>query len=344
MTTTRVAPGPTRPDTSRNRPGRGAAAALALLLAAGPVAVPVLATVMPVLVTAPAEARPGGGMSMGSRGSRTYMAPPSTATNPGGAAPFSRSLTPQSGYGQQGYGQGGYGGMQGRSHPLAAGLMGGLLGFGLGGLLLGHGFFGGGYGGGFGGGSLLGLLIQIAIIAFIVRWLFRRFAGNRMAGASAGNGGGYGGPPPMGGVSGGPAMRPGAGLAITPTDYQQFEKALLDIQQAWSMQDLRSLSRFATPEMVSYFSDQLSDLTSRNLRNVVSAVHMENGDLSEAWSEGGREFATVAMRYSLIDVTTDLTGRVVDGSPNERQIVTELWTFVRARGGSWLLSAIQQAR
>ena len=46
---------------------------------------------------------------------------------------------------------------------------------------------------------------------------------------------------------------------------------------------------------------------------------------------------------TVIDVTTDLTGRVVDGSPNERQTVTELWTFVRARGGSWLLSAIQQA-
>ncbi|WP_419728661.1 Tim44 domain-containing protein [Lichenicola sp.] len=342
MTTTRVVSGSARPDASRNRPRRRSAAALAVLLAAGPIAAPVLATSM--LVSVSAEARPGGGMSMGSRGSRTYMAPPSTATNPGGASPFSRSLTPQNGsqngYGQNGYGQSGYGGM--RSHPLGAGLMGGLIGFGLGGLLLGHGFFGGGYGGGFGGGSLLGLLIQIAIIAFIVRWLFRRFGASRMAGASGGPGYG-GGIGPVGGMTGNGA-RPGTNLAITPTDYQQFERALLDIQQAWSMQDLRSLSRFATPEMVSYFSDQLSDLSSRNLRNVVSAVRMEQGDLSEAWSEGGREFATVAMRYSLIDVTTDLTGRVVDGSPNERQMVTELWTFARARGGSWALSAIQQGR
>lgn len=333
MTTTRVVPGSTRPAALRNHSRRGAAAALAMLLAASPIVAPVLAT---AFVSVSAEARPGGGLSMGSRGSRTYSAPPSTATNPSGASPFSRSLTPQSG--QPGYGQGGYGGM--RSHPLGAGLMGGLIGFGLGGLLLGHGFFGGGYGGGFGGGSLLGLLIQIAIIAFIARWLFRRFARNRMARTPGGPG--YDGIGRMGAVGGG-AGGPGT-LAITPTDYQQFERALLDIQQAWSMQDLRSLSRFATPEMVSYFSDQLSDLASRNLRNVVSAVRMEQGDLSEAWSEGGREFATVAMRYSLIDVTTDLTGRVVDGSPNERQMVTELWTFVRARGGSWLLSAIQQGR
>ncbi len=35
------------------------------------------------------------------------------------------------------------------------------------------------------------------------------------------------------------------------------------------------------------------------------------------------------------------SGRVVEGgSPSE---TTELWTFMRARGGNWLLSAIQQA-
>jgi predicted lipid-binding transport protein (Tim44 family) len=50
------------------------------------------------------------------------------------------------------------------------------------------------------------------------------------------------------------------------------------------------------------------------------------------------------MRYSMIDVTTDASGRVVDGSPNERVSVSELWTFVRNRGGSWFLSAIQQSR
>jgi predicted lipid-binding transport protein (Tim44 family) len=34
------------------------------------------------------------------------------------------------------------------------------------------------------------------------------------------------------------------------------------------------------------------------------------------------------------------SGRAVEGG--ERNEVTELWTFVRARGGDWLLSAIQQ--
>jgi predicted lipid-binding transport protein (Tim44 family) len=33
------------------------------------------------------------------------------------------------------------------------------------------------------------------------------------------------------------------------------------------------------------------------------------------------------------------SGRVVEGGPDE---ATEVWTFLRARGGHWLVSAIQQ--
>ncbi len=306
------------------------AASLALALGLAPVAAPIVVGLVPVA----ADARPGFGGSFGSRGSRTFSAPPSTATNPGGASPFARTLTPRQGPYAPAYG-GGYGGVA-RAHPFGAGLAGGLLGAGLAGMLFGHGFFGGGYGygGGFGGAGLFGLLIQLAILFFVGRWLFRRFTGARAVA----------GPGAVPFAAAAAARGSGSAIPITPADYGQFEQALLDIQQAWSMQDLRALSRFATPEMVSYFSEQLSDLSSRNLRNAVSAVRMEHGDLSEAWSESGRDFATVAMRYSMIDVTTDLTGRVVDGSPNERQTVTELWTFMRARGGSWLLSAIQQAR
>jgi len=36
------------------------------------------------------------------------------------------------------------------------------------------------------------------------------------------------------------------------------------------------------------------------------------------------------------------TGRVVDGDPSRAQEVTEFWTFRRSRGGTWMLSAIQQ--
>jgi predicted lipid-binding transport protein (Tim44 family) len=95
--------------------------------------------------------------------------------------------------------------------------------------------------------------------------------------------------------------------------------------------------------MLSYFAEQLADNTSRGVVNQVSDVKLEQGDLAEAWREGGSEYATVAMRFSLVDKTVDRTsGKLVDGS-DEKHEATELWTFLRSPGGRWILSAIQQA-
>ena len=78
--------------------------------------------------------------------------------------------------------------------------------------------------------------------------------------------------------------------------------------------------------------------------NEVSDVKFQDGDLSEAWREGDMEYATVGMRFSMVDVTKErATGRIVEGSTSPVQI-TEVWTFRRDRGDDgWKLSAIQQA-
>ncbi len=190
-----------------------------------------------------------------------------------------------------------------------------------------------------GGGSFIGLLIQLALLFFIGRWLFRTFLQRQPA--FAGPGGMGQGAPPSAPPSGGRGLPP---ITITQADYTAFEQLLQAMQGAWSAQDLNTLRTIATPEMAGYFSEQLSELTSRGLRNSVSAVRLEQGDLAQAWSEGSREYATVAMRFSMIDVTYDAQNRVVDGSPTERQVVTELWTFLRNPSGRWILSAIQQTR
>ena len=229
-----------------------------------------------------------------------------------------------------------------------SGLMGGLIGAGIGGLLFGGGFFG--HGLGFGG--FLGFLLQIFLIVMLGRFLWRRFMGGQSV--FAGGPGLYarGGAP--GGIMGGamagggapPPPRPSSGppVAITQADFQEFEQLLQAAQAAWSVRDLNALRGMSTPEMVGYFSEQLSDLASRGVTNTVTDVRLESGDLAQAWAESGREYATVAMRFSMIDVTRDGTGHVIDGSVAERVLVTEVWTFVRARGGHWILSAIQQAQ
>ncbi len=289
------------------------------------------------LLVAPglAEARAGMGSSFGSRGSMTYSAPPATSTAPRSAQAFERSLTP----GSPSYGYSGYGTGYGRHSPFMSGLFGGLLGAGIGGLLFGHGFWGGGLG--FGG--FVGLLLQMLLLVWVVRFLLRMVRGRSpvFAGGPAMLGRGPdSGPAPVGAAGGRPAS-----FAVQPDDYRAFEDTLYAIQAAWSARDLNALRALATPEMASYFAEQLADLASRGARNEVRDVSLLQGDLAQAWSEGKRDYATVAMRFSMVDVTYDTAGRIIDGSLTEHLTATELWTFLRASaGGHWILSAIQQAR
>ncbi|MBR0673636.1 TIM44-like domain-containing protein [Roseomonas soli] len=290
-----------------------------------------------------AEARPGGGGSSGSRGSRTYSVPAPTQTAPSGAQRFDRTgtqpattasrpgmapgATPQRGF------FGSFGGAL-----LAGGLIGALLGYGL-------------FGGGAGFGAILGMLLQIALIGVVVMLVMRLIRRRQQPAAASG-------PQPyafqaqpeakqFGGVGGMKAAAPAdAPVAVTPADYKAFEQTLVEMNAAWSRRDLQGLRAVATPEMVSYFAQDMRDLEARNWRNETRDVRLEQGDLSEAWHEDGEDFATVAMRFSLLDATFDnATNKVVEGSTTQRTEATELWTFVRkGPGGKWMLSAIQQTQ
>lgn len=298
-----------------------------------------LAVLMLVCAPTLALARAGDAGSLGSRGTRTFSAPPPTNTAPSTVAPMQRSITPQQpsgpSYTAPNPGFAPQPGLAPRS-SFMSGLMGGLVGAGIGGLLFGGGLFHGMTG--FGG--FLGLILQIVLLVVVVRFLVGLFMNRRpaLAGASGMSGFNPGAMPASGAA---PAAPP---LIITPADYQAFDQLLQAVQAAWTQHDLTTLRMVATPEMVSYFGEQLAEQTSRGVRNAVTDVHLEQGDLSESWAEQGREYATVAMRFSMIDVTRDAQGHVVDGSPTEHIQATEVWTFLRAPGGRWLLSAIQQVR
>jgi predicted lipid-binding transport protein (Tim44 family) len=161
------------------------------------------------------------------------------------------------------------------------------------------------------------------------------FAGNAPGYARAGLG-------PVGGSVGpSPATAP---LSISPADYAEFERLLSFIQSAYGREDLATLRRAATPEMASYFEEELAANAARGLVNKVSGAKLVQGDLSEAWREAGADFATVAMRFSIFDMMVErASGRIVSGDAQKPELVTEVWTFRRPRGGAWQLSAIQQA-
>ena len=142
----------------------------------------------------------------------------------------------------------------------------------------------------------------------------------------------------LGGTNATPA---GERLTVAKSDYDAFEPLLGDIQAAYSAEDLSALRAKVTPEMLSYFSEQLAGNASRGLINRVTDVKLLQGDLAEAWRESNTDFATVAMKSALKNSMVErASGRTVEGG--ERSEVTELWTLMRGRGGNWLLSAIQQ--
>lgn len=301
-----------------------------------------IATALVLVAADAANARAGRGGSFGSRGVRTYSTPAPTQTAPNTAAPIQRSVTQPSRAATTATTQG-----AARPGLFGGGLLGGLaagfIGAGLFGLLFGHGLFGGMAG----FASIIGLILQIALIVIVARLMFawwqRRNAPAFAAAAPSGSAPGTG-THAFGGLGSmfGANQAAGAPLTIEKSDYDAFERLLGDVQAAYSAEDLNALRRLMTPEMVSYFSDDLAENASRGLVNQVSDVKLLQGDLAEAWREGDAEYATVAMRFGLIDRMIErASGRTVDGgSPSE---TTELWTFRRTRGGDWLLSAIQQA-
>jgi predicted lipid-binding transport protein (Tim44 family) len=295
------------------------------------------------LVAGTADARIGGGSSFGSRGMRTFSTPAPTTTAPS-ISPMQRSVTQPGapGYARPGGAFNRPGGLFGGG--LLGGLAAGFLGAGLFGLLFGSGFFGGL--GGF--ASILGLLIQIVLVVIVARliwnWWQRRqqpafaapgYGRQPMQRDVASNlGGGAGAPQPSG---------PSDQIGITAADYDAFERLLSETQAAYSNEDLNALRARVTPEMLSYFADDLAQNASRGVVNRVSDVKLLQGDLAEAWREGMTDYATVAMKFSLVDKMVDRSaGRVVEGDDHP-QTATEVWTFRRERGGSWVVSAIQQA-
>ena len=300
-----------------------------------------LAALCLALAAEVADARVGGSRSFGSRGGKTFQAPPTTNTAPKTAAPIERSMTQP---GKTTAAQGAQAQPSAAAQPSRFGgwrslLLGGLIGAGLA-SLFGLGAF----------AQVLGFLLQIALIGGII-WLAFAFFRSRsarpaLAGAAAS--------PSQAQARDGASYRNGAllgsgaggALTIEPADYDSFERLLGEIQTAYGRNDLNELGDRTTPEMLSYFAEELDANAKKGIRSEVSQVKLLQGDLAEAWREAGSEYATVAMRYSLLDAIFEAdSGRVVSGSKTAPEEVTEVWTFRRPNNGTaqqWELSAIQQ--
>ena len=135
---------------------------------------------------------------------------------------------------------------------------------------------------------------------------------------------------------------------VTSADKATFQQLLIDVQTAWSKQDLAGLRRFVTPEMLSYFSTALAEQTSLDIANHVEDVVLLRAEVKETWTEDAIRYATIGLHWNARDYTVSLTkqrgepGYLIEGNEETPTEAGEVWTFMRYQNGKWLLSAIQQ--
>jgi predicted lipid-binding transport protein (Tim44 family) len=337
----------------KDRPMNGSKSRLAAVLG--------VAFSLCLIVADTAEARRGGGF--GSRGARTYQAPPPTKTAPQPAQPIQRSMTPGA-PGATAAAPKAAAPAPAAARPAQAPRRSGMMGGIIGGLLVG-GLIGALLGNGFGAGmaGFMAVLFQLAVlagVAFLLMKLFRRRSQPAMAGAAswpnpaahreAPRGFGAAAPAPQPTYAPRPANAPSpepqatVEIGVTGDDRDTFERLLMEVQDALGREDYGALRERTTPEVMGFLAEDMAQNATEGRRNEISGTTLLEADVAEAWREGDREYATAAMRYEAVDVVRDrASGAVIEGDPARPTQTTELWTFVRHQGGPWKLSAIQEA-
>ncbi|MBF0383837.1 MAG: Tim44 domain-containing protein [Magnetococcales bacterium] len=314
-----------------------------------------------------AEARRfGGGKSFGSRGSRSFSVPRQAQPRSAARAPRSNTQSQKNIAGQSG-GRSGFG----------AGLMGGIGGMLIGGMI-GSMLFGGGGGaaGAAGGGGGIGLL-EILLIGGGI-WFFMRWYKRKKQAEASGN------LSPMGGVSQESPMEftsigsKGGGLPdsfetgqgahspqqsldevsqgiehIMMTDPNFQEDQFLDgakmaykqIQGSWSDWSVDRLKPLLTERMWGMIQNQAAERKDAGIRDIIEQIQFNTVEISEAWQESGENWITVHFVVGMLEYSTDVDGKLLEGSRDEPVEVVEYWTFNRPVGSqdpNWYLAAVQQ--
>lgn len=293
-------------------------------------------------------ARVGGGMSSGSRGSRSFSSPSRSYSSP---APSRQQVSPSQPMSPQ---------MPQQRQPsmwrsLAMGIAGGFLGS----MLfsgISHGMGMGGF-----GGSGIGF-IEILLIGGLLYGLYiflkRRKQAESPAGTyyrtgtdpSAGQQTSYS-PSSQNQVYAESDVETGIGhiRQLDPSfDETRFKDLCMDnffkIQGAWINRDMTGVKNILTDEMFRILQRDADKLKVEKKLNKLDNIAVRSVEVTEAWQEGGMDFITARFLASLLDYTVSESGELLSGSKTEPVKFEEYWTFTRAAGNNmWQLSAINQA-
>jgi len=309
----------------------------------------VILTVLAMVVPDEVWARAGGGMSSGSRGTRSYSSPSRTYSAPSPSTSPSTRPTPAPAPMAQPAPAGGF------LRSMAGGIVGGLLG---GMLFRSLGFAGGADGAGGGGFGMMDMLL-LAGIAYLIYWFVRRKRAAQEAPATAyssqmvGDVYGSGAPTATLDAPGWQQDRD-RGLGHLRQMDPGFDEAafremctdrFFQIQAAWMRRDADKLRPLLTGEMQGVFGKQIAAAKAKRQINKLENITVRSVELTEAWQESGQDYITARLLANLLDYTVDdTTGTIVDGSDSAPVKFEEFWTWVRPVGkNDWRLGAINQA-
>ena len=309
----------------------------------------VILAVLAMFVPDEAWARAGGGMSSGSRGSRSFSSPSRTYSAPAPSPSTRPTPAPAPAPMAQPAPAGGF------LRSMAGGIVGGLLG----GMLFRSLGFAGGMGEGFGGGFGMMDLLLLAGIAYLIFWFVRRKRAAQEAPATAYSSqmvaDTYGSGAPTATLDA-PSWQQDRerGLGHLRQMDPGFDEAafrelctdrFFQIQAAWMRRDLAKLRPLLTEEMQGVFGKQIDAAKAKRQLNKLENITVRSVEVTEAWQEQGQDYLTVRLLANLLDYTVDeTTGTIVEGSDAAPVKFEEFWTWVRPVGrNEWRLSAVNQA-
>ena len=117
-----------------------------------------------------------------------------------------------------------------------------------------------------------------------------------------------------------------------------------DAQAAWTARDVDAVRDRITPEMYSELYAQCLRLRETGQADRVARIEITS-EITEAWQESGRDYATAHIEGSIVDYRVhEATDSLVHGSRTVPKDIEQFWTFTRSGGlNFWMLSAVRTA-
>ena len=109
----------------------------------------------------------------------------------------------------------------------------------------------------------------------------------------------------------------------------EVEKKFLQIQQAWSSGDTATLRRLETESLYNTHRYWLERYRAEGLQNKLSEVDVQMVEIVKGSADKFFDIVPCRISTSLIDVTVDRNGKVLQGHPDRPTLFSEYWTFIR---------------